>query len=867
MDSVTETIQEVQRAANAIPEDSPDRPIYLARLAKQLSRKHSTTGVIAYLDEGIRLLRIAVDTSPDELPSRGRIVHNLSYQLHDRYIRQKSVPDLLEAVLVAKDSIDASEDDDPTLPLFWGNLGSLLIDRYYVKGFKWDLDEAVDCTREALEGLDKDNPLRSTLLNKLSVGLGHLHWRGGFRSDPELQGYIDEAISASREAVDLTPKNHPRLAGRLKNLGTHLGHKYHSTKTKDELEECIKCHVAAVHAEQSPTLQRIRAADDVLSYCADLPDWDLAHEVSTYAISLFHKLIFRSHEHSDKLHMLGQVSGLASDAAAVALNAGKDLSVVLTILEEGRGVLSQSMEEMRTDRASLQAQHPQYAEELNSIRGALDDPLQFNDALEDPEETWEVESDRRKEADEKLDNLLARIRKEPGFEDYLLPPSEVAMKTAAKKGPIVVINVSRFRCDAIIVESDQLRLLPLPKLTLPDVEGAYQIQEIEPSIPVQQEFASLKERNEPVSNSNFNVWDAHVSSKGWDKSSSDPAWGGLRKKPSDALGSPQILRWLWESMSKPVLDFLGYKGIPTDGNWPHVWWIPTGSLSKFAIHAAGDYYPGTTETVLDRAVSSYNPSIKSIIQGRRREIAVRDSQYALLVAMETTKGYSAPLPFASEEVSLVSDICKSMSLDPIRPGQQKQDIIPHLRDCTIFHFAGHGNSDNKNPLDSKLLLDDSSSDPFTVTSLFDTKLHNSPPFLAYLSACGTGRLDNERFSDEGIHLISACQLAGFRHVVGTLWEVNDKSCVEMARVLYERLRVDGITDESVGRGLHAAARHLRNEWSRELSDGWRGRGSVETRKRKLEEIEGDGKRDIISCDDNEDDMGPLYWVPFVHFGI
>jgi CHAT domain-containing protein len=111
---------------------------------------------------------------------------------------------------------------------------------------------------------------------------------------------------------------------------------------------------------------------------------------------------------------------------------------------------------------------------------------------------------------------------------------------------------------------------------------------------------------------------------------------------------------------------------------------------------------------------------------------------------------------------MVNDICRSMSLNLLQPGQQKQDTILHLRDCTIFHFVGHGN-----PLSSKLLPHDWNSDPFTVASLFDTKLHDNPPCLAYLSVCRTGRIDNERFSDESIHLISACQLAGFRHVVGT----------------------------------------------------------------------------------------------------
>ncbi|EYB24434.1 hypothetical protein FG05_11998 [Fusarium graminearum] len=553
------------------------------------------------------------------------------------WLRQKSERDLVESVLVARDSIDATKDGHPDLPLFWANLGTLLIDRYYVKGLKRDLDEAVDCTRGALKGMDKRNPLRATLLDKLGVTLGHLHWRGG--PGPKVQGYLEEAIS---------------------NLGTHLGHKYHLAKTNSGLQECIKCHVAALRAEQSPTLRRIQAADDVLPYCADLKDWNLAFDVATSAVSLFPKLIFRSHQHSDKLHMLGKVSGLASDAAAMALNAGKGLDVVLTILERGRGLLSQSMEEMRTDRASLKAQHPQYAEELDRVRGALDFPLQANDSLEDPEETWEAESILRKKADKMLDDLLTKIRKKPGFEDYLLPPSETAMRAAAQKGPIVVINVSQYRCDAIIVKPDRLHLLPLPKLTLSAVEDAYMA---ESSLPSAQPSGPLPQG--PVSNSNYNIWEAFVSNMGWDGPLTNPASSGLSRKPSKALGSPKVLRWLWETTAKPVLDYLGYKAIPKDSKWPHLWWIPTGSLSRFAIHAAGDYYPGISETVLDRTVSCYSSSIKSIIQSRRRRIAVHKSPYALLVAMETTKGCSSALPFASKEVSLVSNICRSMSLRPL----------------------------------------------------------------------------------------------------------------------------------------------------------------------------------------------------------
>jgi hypothetical protein len=63
-------MQEVRQAVRAIPEDSPDPALYLARLPKQLHRKHFITGSIVYLDEGIRILQVAVDIVPEEYHSR-----------------------------------------------------------------------------------------------------------------------------------------------------------------------------------------------------------------------------------------------------------------------------------------------------------------------------------------------------------------------------------------------------------------------------------------------------------------------------------------------------------------------------------------------------------------------------------------------------------------------------------------------------------------------------------------------------------------------------------------------------------------------------------------------------------------------------
>lgn len=61
--------------------------------------------------------------------------------------------------------------------------------------------------------------------------------------------------------------------------------------------------------------------------------------------------------------------------------------------------------------------------------------------------------------------------------------------------------------------------------------------------------------------------------------------------------------------------------------------------------------------------------------------------------------------------------------------------------------------------------------------------------------------------------IGAYQLAGFRHVIGTLWEVNDESCVDIERVKYEWMQKQGLSDASVSEGLHRACTKLRSVWS------------------------------------------------------
>uniref|UniRef100_A0A0D2Y6C8 CHAT domain-containing protein n=2 Tax=Fusarium oxysporum TaxID=5507 RepID=A0A0D2Y6C8_FUSOF len=281
-----------------------------------------------------------------------------------------------------------------------------------------------------------------------------------------------------------------------------------------------------------------------------------------------------------------------------------------------------------------------------------------------------------------------------------------------------------------------------------------------------------------------------------------------RAKSGD-LGSSHALAWLWDGIAEPILSALGITEPPADDDWPHVWWIPTGLLTRFPLHAAGRHGGSSFETVLDRVLSSYGSSVKAIIHARQRPLVISSSSSALVVAMDSTPECS-PLPFASKELKMLLGIYKSMAISALEVGRRVNDVMSQMLQCEIFHFAGHGQTDNHDPSKSNLILEDGK---LMVANLLEQNLRKNSPFLAYLSACGTGRVHNERFFDESIHLISAFQLAGFRHVIGTLWEVNDRLCVDMARITYEEIRDSGMTDKSVCLGLHKAARELRRRSS------------------------------------------------------
>ncbi|KAK2672630.1 hypothetical protein RAB80_012709 [Fusarium oxysporum f. sp. vasinfectum] len=788
-----ESIRTLQRAVDMMPENHSGKALLLNSLGVQLAARYTSVSAIDDLESAIEMTRRAIEMTPKINLTRALFLHNLGASLGDRYTRMNKTADLDEAIQVAREAVNMTPNGHPNRAMYLKGLAIRLGDRYSREGAgsMSDLDDIIEAASGAVNATPSVHTKRPVYLNSLGIWLKERYKRQDTRID------LDEAIRVLQEAVSKAPESHPERARYLVNLGTGLDHRYARTRDSADHEGALSQFQTALRDPSSPAIDRIAGGIAILQICSTTSDWQQVCDALEVAVSLIPKLTARSLENPDKQHLLGQVVGLASNAAAAALNAGRGPTAALKFLEQGRGVLATALEEMRTDVIGLQARYPELAKRFVSLRDELDPPVARDTFNQDDHGGFnhQARATRRYDAGNELDEVIAEIQRQPGFEDFLAAPSEAELKASASCGPIVVINTSEYRCDAIVVEQHQIRSVQLPK----DMEK--------------------EARNR------------------------DP-------------GKIETLEWLWETVAHPILDALGftYRHDESLEKWPRIWWVATGIMTKFPLHAAGRH-DAESASVLDRVMSSYSSSIKTIIQSRRRGHGEAKSTMAqaLLVAMKHTPEQSS-LPFAAREIEVIRDLAKTMQLEPIEPGQHKHDIMAHLPQCKVFHFAGHGHTDGHDPMRSRLLLEDGKENPLTVANLLEINLRKHLPFLAYLSACGTGRIKDKRFVDESIHLVSACQLAGFRHVIGTLWEVNDELCVDMARITYEGMRDGAMTDESVCEGLHNATRQLRDRW-RNMPMNSVARSATDGDRRP---------RDIIACDD---ETSPLHWVPYVHFGV
>ncbi|MET7761580.1 CHAT domain-containing protein [Streptomyces sp. NPDC005393] len=757
-----EAVEAGRAAVRTVPDDHPGQAAYLANLAIALQERFQRAGELSDVDEAVEAGRAAMRATPDTDPDHAGRLSNVGLALYERFKRTGKAADLEEAVEAGRAAVRATPAGHAERAGRLSNLSNVLRARYRRTGKAADLEEAVEAGRAAVRATSAGHPDHAGLLSNLGIVL-----KERFKHTRET-AVLDEAVAVGRSAVRTAPDNHPDQARYLTNVAIALEDRSERTGAAKDLDEALTLWEQAAEVETAPPWTRIRAANAAARLAAS-SDPGRAAGLLERAVLMLPEVAPRRLRRADQQHALSSnTAGLAADAAALALadtsrNAQQRAQRALSLAEAGRAVLLSQALETRSDLTDLRSRHPDLAERYSELRELLDqDPAAVTATSSD--ESRGMGRARHRLAQE-LEELLARIRTCEGFATFGLPPTLDDLLAEAAHGPVVTFNISTHRSDALLLIHDGITSCPLPQLTQDAVIA--QIQTF---------YEALEETTAP---------------------------------DADRIAAQQrlrhVLEWLWEAAAEPALSALAALGeaIPPaqDGQpLPRVWWAPGGLLGLLPLHAAGFHTdaPGhgpIRRTVLDRAISSYTPTIRTLRHARRHCPESGGDTRSLIIAMPTTPGLS-PLPHVAEEtrriqpllprpVLLTEPAPDGTALSPSTDTPTAANVLARLPQCAIAHFACHGDNNPIDPSQSRLFLRDHATTPLTVSSLAQVKLDCAQ--LAYLSACSTANHASTGLLDEAIHLTSAFQLAGFPHVVGTLWPINDRLAAGIAESFYTHL--------------------------------------------------------------------------------
>jgi tetratricopeptide (TPR) repeat protein len=630
-----------------------------------------------------------------------------------------------------------------------------------------DLDEAVETGRKALTATASTDRLFLPCQNNLAIALrtrfdlrGQVTAPASMDSGYEVRtrvGDLDEAIRLAHRAAQLVPADAPQRADHRLNLALamYAKHQYGLQRHEDREQDLQWALEAARDAATHPSadlVTRIRAGLNWSEIAASTGGYAEAVTAFEHVIELLPRVApgeLRRYEQEDRL---GRWAGIASDAAACALEVGR-YENALALLEQGRGVLLSRELVVRADLTALRAANPGLATEFEELRHTLQATASGA--------TDELSRRARRQRDELWEELVQRIRNEPGFQDFAKRPGVDRILQQGSNGPVVYLNVSRYRSDAIIVQPDGLTTWPLRVTPDDAIEQNRRLQ--------------------------------------------------LALRPGDLIDPDRqqvvydVLAWLWDRIAEPVLDAAAIK-VPAGGaELPRIWWIPVGLLAPFPIHAAGRHTSDNGSSVLDRAISSYAPTIRALAAARERHV-VRSGPRPLVVAMSETPG-AEPLGNAEAEAELVRTLFPGSTV-LTNQAATRQRVLDELRRHDWVHLACHGIVDPLSPSRGRLLLRDHEQHPLTTADISGLELPEAA--FAYLSACGTART-GARHADEALHFATAFQVAGFSDVIATLWSLPDRVAQGFAADTYAELSRANITPYAA-RAVHEATRQARSKY-------------------------------------------------------
>ncbi|KAG1766373.1 CHAT domain-containing protein [Suillus placidus] len=717
------------------------RPRALDELAKAVEARFDQHGSIDDLDTSIQLGREAVSLCPEGHSNCDYYLDNLAYSLVSRFNHQGKPNDLDEAISLHEEALCLRPVGHKSRDLSLDNLGGAFIARFNKRGNIDAITRAISLYREALTLRPPGHPHRDNTLSNLAVALQARYNRMDVSED------LNEAIDLYRESLRLNRHDNPQRHRTLHNLSSVLCSRFTQTQENEDVEEAITlCQeslatLSSLHPDRYFSYMRLQVAYlSRYDYLHDPADLSLAVEnfrlASWHPTQGFPQRIIQAYN----LTVAAEQHGHALEAYSTFFEL-LDAHLATRSSATSRREAAASFYYARTlpvDAASyaIRCDNLQHAVEL--MEQGRGQQWSLGSRLRTPVEDLES-------ANPNLAHSYLELSK--CVSDAAQSSATITDRAAADRAATEYRRITR-QWEAAVAEIRDLRVFSrflLPPL-YEDLQAAARQGPVIILIASQYSCSAIIV---PTS------------------------------------GDPHHVPLPIASPGQYDTHLIGTKAAAERSNSP-----AADTFTSIPLHAAHPFRTnpdGSKEPCLeDLYICSYTPTLPALVRSRQGMKKRVTPSFVTVGQGQPGGGKGKALLAVDSELELVHKLVPATADRTTISGDAatRAGALEALQENTWVHLACHGKQDPAQPYDSHFVMKD---DHLTLLDIMERDIPNAE--FAFLSACHTA-VGDEETPDEVIYLAAGLQFAGFKSVVGTLWEVDDAVAKHVVKAFYTNMFED-----------------------------------------------------------------------------